>query len=369
MRKVLVISPNSYPQMNGLAGHTTQIISRIYSSTNHKLTLLTSAATFPLEDVTSWIHKDRWIFLKLIPYLKKVKEFDLIYIQYVPNMYNPKGGLNISFTLFCFILKHLTRAQIAVMFHELYYPWRPDIKSVIMNIYHKTMLTIMLISSDRQYFSCQYFLESSKKFTVNKKNFVHLPVGSNIELNCTNEKQISDVVIQKEKINLCIFGSHHESKRHDLILKSIFNSLSSEHYHLHIIGPTKQELESYSPISFSDKPNCHFYSHLSDSSVRNILENSDLSIGYFSDGLSTRRGSLIAALQCGCPIFSTKTFKTDDMLLTEPFITLSSCEEERFCITLEKNLKALKKNNQKEKIKRFYEQKFSWRKQTKTILS
>ena len=317
MSKILVISPKYPPLIDGLAGHTFHFINEL--AKNNDMTLLTDSALVvdKSQHVKIISSVNKWNFLKVRKaFLELPTEYDQIIIQYVPSLYASRGGINFSIVFFFIYLRFIIiknkKTKINVIFHELFYPLQFHWKAIVLHLCHKSMLLFTVISSHRGFCSTSYFTNLLKKIPFTKNKIIHLPVGPTVEI--PKELKVRNV---NDVLKFTIFGGYHPSKRYDIIfnvLERLFNEKVK--FELTIIGTTKEKLTNdiELPKNFSQWANA--IGKQDDKNVVSIFEESDFLISYFSDGMSTRRSSAISALALGLPVISSKTERTDSVLLS-----------------------------------------------------
>jgi glycosyltransferase involved in cell wall biosynthesis len=240
------------------------------------------------------------------------------------------------------------------MFHELYYPLLPNWKALVLNICHKIMLFITLNSSQIHFFSTNKFLNLSKKFSLFSSKKIHLPVGSSISIGIPKTKK------NTQKNQYIIFGASHPSKKYNLIFDTFEKAFGENiNFALIIIGTTIKDLEKEYKLPLNFKRYARVENKLDDSEVIAYFNKSNYLISYFSDGLTTRRSSVISALANDLPVISTLSKETDHILREEDSITLFSCDEEQYkksLFSFIKNPNVIPYNS----ASKFYERELSW---------
>lgn len=303
--KILILSPYYLPQRNGLA-HYTDRFAKELKKRGHNV-FVASCQQDSIEGDIPVIHFEKCNIIHFIRLFNKIKllGIDKILIQYVPHMYNPRGGVNFSLPSFIIFLRIFSSLSIEVMFHELHYPFEYSIKSLLLWFCHHMMLIPSLWFSHRSFFSTERFLKKANKLNLTTKIY-YLPVGSNISR--TDFKNTNKHVLKNDNIEILGF--------------------------------------------------------LPDEEVGRILWDSDFQLAFFIDGISTRRGSALAALNNGLPVITTKTSLTDESLLSFPGLFLSSpdlfFEELKFILL--KDLKEIRKERHflREKMFKNFDEFFSW---------
>jgi glycosyltransferase involved in cell wall biosynthesis len=93
------------------------------------------------------------------------------------------------------------------------------------------------------------------------------------------------------------------------------------------------------------------------------LTQHDFLLAYFQDGVSGRRGSLLAALCEGLPVVTTFDDSSDEVFCERPFVKLLSCDEASFRAELHALLAAKDRpfsEIDRRDVRRFYDEHFSW---------
>ena len=373
--KVIIITSNCYPATDAVGAYTWHFAREM--ARTHQVTIVTA-----WEKGTKKIHEVPSIRGKVFKVIKNWKNRDLqeiyeiiastvpdkILIQYHPFLYAPRGGINLSFCYFVNQLGTKTAIPIALMCHELHYPLQAHPKAMIMFTLHIVMLIILVKTASYTFASTYYMAQRIKKIMPFKiKNIYPMPVSSNIEYQPQNQSAIrqkkKDLGLEGYWVIGC-FGGFHPSKNYRLLFK-ILNHFIRDHPHQKIkilfIGASKEEIISHCP----DCPYFHSFlvasGYLNDDEVSTYLSCMDIFAGYFNDGLSTRRSSVMAALAHGIPIISTKTFRTDLVFLNQPFLHLLPATKKEFSNILPIIIKRLLKEKRPDPtaIRSYYQQHFS----------
>jgi glycosyltransferase involved in cell wall biosynthesis len=372
--KISIISPKFHPLEDGLG----QYVKWFYLNLKEKadVNVITSTDNnLPQEDVEfSQIHRviDGWKFPKLWKLKDVINKVDpdIILFQYVPFMYSKRGGINFSIVFFMLYLRIFTNRQIHIMYHELHYPSQLNIKAQIMFFSHCLMLYISSLSAHHIFCSARFYRDRINSMLLYlKTNITHLPVGSNIDYKKFDKIELYELrkSIASDGVTLLgCFGSFHPSKNYPMIIQSLHNAQKNSKLKIKLlfIGATKINILDQLPQTLREevKDMIHGTGFLSQVDVAKNLQVLDGFIGYFSDGVTTRRGSLIAALQNGVPVLTTKSNRTEKLFEGRDYIRLLSTGENDFNKELEHELSSGWPANAKDTAKRdiFFSEYFSW---------
>ena len=106
-----------------------------------------------------------------------------------------------------------------------------------------------------------------------------------------------------------MFGSLHPSKKVHLILPEILTFLNDTQSHIKCvyIGKERQHLLDLLDEKVKKIADQYLLSpgFISEEEVSALYQEGAIAVSYFTDGISSRRGSAIASLQHGCPLIST----------------------------------------------------------------
>ena len=272
---------------------------------------------------------------------------EVIIFQYVPNMYNQKGGINFSFPQF--IGNISKEIKIIGIFHELYYPLLPELRSIILHPCHRYQLNLLIERCDSIVTTTDEFAYILSKI-IKEKPIHSLPVYSNIKLSPTKPEKVTD-----SKIQIALIGGLHPSKKIPEIAKKLIQLSGTLDIKINLFGVNQEEWKEF----HLDQVKVH--GHLDENEFSIALRSMDLVIAYFIDGLSTRRGSVMSALQHGLPVISTKQLRLAKELQQAPGIYLLSRKLPQFLnemVQVINNYSAptIERRNQ---IMEFYERNYS----------
>jgi glycosyltransferase involved in cell wall biosynthesis len=210
------------------------------------------------------------------------------------------------------IRKRVPGTRIAVMFHEDFVPpinW----KFAIMRVWQKWQFKQLGRLAHVVMFSIDPWARKYRDWFPNKP-VLHLPVGSNLtRIDITREDARQRLEIPRGKIVLGIFGAVNRTRNLPWLSAAIGtlrrSKLDTMILYIGADGAVVRELAAGIPV-IAEGP-------LPADEVSRRLSAVDVFLAPFEDGVSTRRGTLMAALQHGLAIVGTKVPLTDDLLACE----------------------------------------------------
>ncbi len=345
--RILFISPYCGKIENALSKHSNLLLEKL--TTHFETDIITSLEADLEYKIGEVLYLKNWQREEL----KKASEFLLkkepgkVIFQYVPNMYNPRGGINPFFAHF--ITRIPAKIEVIGFFHELYYPLLNEIKSFILHPIHKYQLRKYLSRCNQVVTTTEEFAQNLVQINSEIKPFI-LPAYSNIE-----RTQIYQST-PTEKIKIAIIGGLHPSKMIPEILKQLISQKTlHESIEINLFGIQAKQLP------FIHTSQVKFHGHLSDREFSQELGECDLVIAYFSDGLSTRRGSVMTAIQHGIPVISSMPRFRREYSFSCDGITLLPRNFEEFMSSLTEQLHKFKRvdSQVKSNLSRYYESTFS----------
>ena len=246
---------------------------------------------------------------------------DRLVVQYNPFGFGPRG-FNPWLPLALSRLRK--QVHLSLMFHETYVPCETAAQAG-MRLWQVPQFYFLSRMAASLYVSCSRWLPAIRRTAG--REAVHLPVGSNIaRSNLSRDEARRRLGIGSRALVLGVFGSAHPSRLLDWICGAAKKAASgAPETVLVYIGADGEALRPLlgPEIRFLDR------GLLPGDVVGDSLMAADLLLAPFVDGLSTRRGSVVAAFQHGIPVVSTSSGWTDDMLRgqEERLVFLSPVEE------------------------------------------
>ncbi len=200
------------------------------------------------------------------------------------------------------------RTRFAVMFHEDFVPpttW----KFRIMRQWQRWQFRALGEAADLVAFSIDPWVRRYAPWFQGTR-VVHMPVGSNMpRVDISRDEARHRLGIPRDRLIVGVFGTVHSSRSLGFIVESVAQLRKTRDVGLVYIGGDASVVRAAMPDvpAVAEGP-------LAPDEVSRRLGAVDLYLAPFVDGVSSRRGSLIAALQHGLPAVTTTGELTDDFL-------------------------------------------------------
>jgi glycosyltransferase involved in cell wall biosynthesis len=201
-----------------------------------------------------------------------------------------------------------SRPKIAVMVHEMYYPIS-DWRSALMGGWQRVQFFAVRVLSDVAFTSVSPWAKALESHRP-RRPVHHLPVGSNLpDMRHARAAERERLGIRDDAIVLAAFGTGHPSRLLDYVADAA-NRIASQGHETVLLN-----LGFNTPdVSVSPAVRVVTPGHLEEEAISAHLAAADVYLAPFTDGVSTRRTTVMAALQHGLSIVGTDGHNTDEML-------------------------------------------------------
>jgi glycosyltransferase involved in cell wall biosynthesis len=228
-------------------------------------------------------------------------------LQYNPFNYG-RWGFAPWLPLKLWRLKRVNGARIALMVHERYYPIR-DWRSALMGGWQRAQYYALHLLADVVFVSIASWAAILRDFRP-RRPVHHLPVGSNLpDMRGARASQRARLGASDETLVLAAFGTNHPARLMDYVVEAVdrIAALGASTILLNL-GSGAPTIE-VNPAVRVITPG-----HLDEDELARYLAAADLCLNPLRDGVSTRRGTVMAALQHGLSIVATDGHNTDPVL-------------------------------------------------------
>lgn len=200
------------------------------------------------------------------------------------------------------------RPRIALMVHEMYYPIS-DWKSALMGGWQRVQFFAVRVLSDVVFTSVSPWAKALRSHRPHRPVH-HLPVGSNLpDMRHARAAERVRLGISEDAIVLAAFGTGHPSRMLDYVAHAA-DAVASQGHETILLN-----LGFNTPqVSVDGAVRVLAPGHLDEEAISRHLAAADIYLAPFTDGVSTRRTTLMAALQHGLSVVGTDGHNTDDLL-------------------------------------------------------
>ena len=235
-----------------------------------------------------------------------LKNFDYLYIQYTPFMFS-KGWIRRRFHISLLALTcSRTNVRVIINVHEGYnFEYKLSLRLILALLINIEIFTLIIFSS-MVFTASEVFLKNSRILYC-KKNLKWLPISSNFP---DPNKFIDTNYASNNIVNgICIFGGGNNLRgafQHVLELQNYLTGQGIPFRWL-ILGKVDDDLLRlfYEPIVFGP---------LSDADISAVLSSARVFVMPNVDGVSLKRGTLMAAMQHSLAVVGTEGKMTDPSL-------------------------------------------------------
>ena len=346
------------PQFDGI-GDYSWWLSQTLAEQGHEVTVLTSFA--PVRhpatgvDVIPCFDASRSQTIRgALQSLRKKGRFDWLIVQYNPFCFGRRG-----FAPWLIPALLGSGIPVAVMFHETFavplWPWQ----QVVMRIWQYPQFALLARTGLCNFVSTERWLAQVRRWATGPSQL--LPVGSNLPLCSLTKREAREKLDQSpDALILGVFGFAHQSKRTAWIgaaARRIHDRFPQTQ--VLCVGQVGQLLRDV-----CGKTPVRDHGFLPGPEVSLRLRAMDLFLAPLTDGISGRRGSVVAALQHGLPICSTVRNYTDTYLknfVCPAFSLVPHDNQALFCDeALRLAEETLHQPNFGHQLKEFHDTYFAW---------
>lgn len=324
--RIAIICPDFPPARGGLADHTLGLarwLGRrasvdVYTSRSRD----GDGSAAELAPSSVRIHRliDRWSMEGISELISSIGQsgFDWAIFQYVPHMYS-RWGFNFGLPI---AISEIGAAGVRgfLWVHELFLDWSIQPRRLAAAAAQRMMLEACMAASCRVAISTEvWHRRMVRELPSRSRKCLHLPTPSNFEF----EVEGYDTPISRShrsglerSITLGFFGTLHDSKLVGHLAASL-SALSATGWDAKLlcIGPDDTAIaHCFNGSAKNLRGMIESTGYLPPEGVIRRLQEVDLFLLPLLDGLSTRRGSMMAAMALGLPVIGTEGPSTDPML-------------------------------------------------------
>lgn len=271
---IVLITGSFPPNFCGVGDYTKKVFEALSLINNYEIKIF---------------HKSEWKLTYLFKYFNELieKKSKIYHMQY------PTEGYGYSLLpLFLVLLLRVSGKNAITTIHEL--------SSRNRSAYIYTQFLIFF--STRSIVSNSLELKHARKFIFNKKKVLLIPIASNIK-----KSVFADVEFDKRTIDLAYFGHFRPIKGIEGFINAV--SIIGQNFNVQLIGQVLHKYSHYfKEIEKKSKElKVNIIADKDENEVSDLLANVKIIYLPFPDGISSRRGTLLASIQNGCVVVSSKS--------------------------------------------------------------
>jgi len=246
---------------------------------------------------------------------------DMVLIQYVPFLY-ARHGVGFAVPVLAWLLRR-RGLMVTTVVHEPYVPLWTNARSFARGLAQRAMLVMLMLASARVAVTTRFWQHELRRWLPWRgRRIVRIPVGSNIPLSPISADERSALRTHlgcaQGDVVLTFFGSLHGTKLLGLIVRSVAHLQSAGlPAVLLIIGQEAHALAGVAAEAGLTPGTVVCTGYGSPEDVSRWLQCGDLFLAPFTDGVSTRRTTVVAALQHRLPVVTTSGRLTEQNLFAD----------------------------------------------------
>ncbi len=363
-----IVSPSYPPDHCGVGDHTSMLAAtlaadgarvNVYTTRGAPRSTPPRVHVHPV--VPHWQAVSMWTLASTITRTRP----NVVLIQYVPFLYARHVGFAASFLA---LFLRLRGIAVVTIVHEPYVPLELNVKRFILSVAQRVMLVMLMLSSRRVAVTTMMLAHQLRRLLPWFGERVHrVPVGSNIVMHRIDQSERralrGALGVAPDGAVLVFFGSLHETKLLGLILRTfVYLRESGVAATLLIVGQDQATFSAAAAKAGLTVPAeviCTGYATTEE--VSHYLQCGDLMLAPFMDGVSTRRTTVVAALQHGLPVVSTEGRCTERPIFAGA-VSMTPCHDEEGYVRAAHRLAhdPIARRGLSEQGRQLAEQRFSW---------
>jgi glycosyltransferase involved in cell wall biosynthesis len=243
---------------------------------------------------------------------------DALIVQYCPFSFGRRGFAPALPLFLARVRRNRPRPLIAVMFHETYVDMK-NVRWTLMGAWQRAQLLAIQLMADVQLCSIQRWTERLRRTALGRPVH-HLPVASNLpDARARRQDVRAAIGVDRETVLLSCLGLRHPGRLQDHVLGAAREAgVAARSVLLLDLGPGTS-----SATRLAGNVQLRATGFLPADDLAGHIAASDVFLAPYMDGVSTRRSSVMSALQQGVPVVGTRGHLTDDMMARAPELLLA----------------------------------------------
>jgi glycosyltransferase involved in cell wall biosynthesis len=237
-----------------------------------------------------------------------------VLVQYVPHAYGSRA-VNLPFCIWLY-LRALKGDVVFAMVHETYMEFGPSLRQKVGSLIQRAMAILLVRAATRIWCSIDTWRGQLQKYACSRTRFELLPVPSNINVvvDPTGVTALRRSIAADAQPVIGHFGTFGNAITHTLLPAVCALLQKHDSMHLLLIGRGSRALRQEVLASQSGSADrVHAVEDLSHEDISRYLQVCDVMIQPFSEGVTTRRTTLMAGLCHGKAIVTAAGFATEPL--------------------------------------------------------
>lgn len=241
------------------------------------------------------------------------REAHTVILQYSPFCYGRWGFAPwLPLRLLRSRLRRGPRPRVVLFVHEPYVPLSGG-RALVMGVWQRLQLEALRLVSDVVVASIERWADDLSRRRP-ARPVRHMPVGSNLpDMRHARAEIRAELDADPDTLVVALFGRTHPGWQVDHAVRAI-RALRDAGHRLLVLSLGAEA----PPLPGLESVTIHAPGPLPGPALAGLFAAADLFLAPFLDGVSTRRTTLMTALQHGLPIVGTDGFLTDDQLRRAP---------------------------------------------------
>ena len=305
--KIFLAYPASDRQVDGIRDYSTRVLEQLQTDGDAAV-LLRPPRGLPLGHV-------------LVRALPRHERAALV-IQYNPFSWGRRGFA--PWLLLALVLVRLLRpkARIVLTIHEAY-PRMVNFRWLVMGLWQRAQMRILL-GLAHSAVAAEAVVTARLSRVWPRCAISHLPISSNLPDERASRRVARTTAGLEGRLVIATFTAGHVSHLHGHVTRAVeaVAHASSQPVVLLLLGSQNLPPREVPGVERSIAPG-----YLDEQSLAQALASADIFLGPFADGASTRRGTLMAALQHGLAIVTTTSDRTDQILVEGGALAFAAADD------------------------------------------
>ena len=236
---------------------------------------------------------------------RDVRDADVVLVQYNPFWYGRRGFAP-ALPAFLWNLRRLRRRPvIGLMVHETFVNPR-NLRWAVMGAWQRGQLHALLAAAEVRFCSIERWAEQLRH-ALPRRDVHHLPVGSNLpDMSHLREESRASLGVDGDTTVIACFGLRHPERLQDHTMGAA-NAIARAGRRVLLLNLGNGPCD----VHFAGRVTVRSPGFLEEEPLAALLSSSDLFLAPYLDGVSTRRTTVMAALQHRIPVVGTSGYLTD----------------------------------------------------------